>query len=119
MLPDVHDPAGLLERLARGSEAARAEARRILDELVERGDVGAGEAAEIERAVHEAVEANRRWLDARVVGPVRRAAERLVAASREGELAPRLDALAARLEAIETRLARIEERLAAPGERPS
>ena len=84
---------------------ARGEARRVLDVLIERGDVSLEEADRIEAGIESAIATHRRWLEERVLAPLRGA----------GEGAGRLDA---RLAALEERLARIEARLAArdPGE---
>jgi len=101
------------------AESARAEAQRVLAELVARGDLGREEAADLEAAVVEAAEAHGRWLDERVVGPLRGAwrgvahAVGRAIAEREGEAPrPEEDELRARLAAIEERLARIERALA-------
>jgi polyhydroxyalkanoate synthesis regulator phasin len=82
-------------------EGARAEARRVLDVLVERGDLSRAEADSIEAGVANAAESQGRWLDDRVLSPLRNAL-------RGGAGA---DALEARLAAIEERLARIEAAL--------
>ncbi|MEB2343563.1 MAG: hypothetical protein OZ948_02350 [Deltaproteobacteria bacterium] len=101
------------------AESARAEARRVLEELVARGDLGRAEAAEIEEAVVAAAETHRRWLDERVVAPLRgvwrSTAEAVGRAAREAgrdAAAPADEGLRARLAAIEERLARIERALA-------
>lgn len=101
------------------AESARAEARRVLEELVARGDLGQDEATEIEEAVADAAETHRRWLDERVMAPLRGAwrstAEAVGRAASEagrGTAAPADDDLRARLGAIEERLARIERALA-------
>jgi polyhydroxyalkanoate synthesis regulator phasin len=65
------DLDALVRLLTRGADAARGEARRILDELVARGDLSRAEADEALARVQEAVEVNRRWLDERVVSPLR------------------------------------------------
>lgn len=100
------------------AESARAEAQRVLEELVARGDLGRAEAADIEAAVLDAAEAHRRWLDERVVGPLRgawrnatEAAARAAAEPGRAQV-PAGDELRARLAAIEERLARIERALA-------
>lgn len=104
------------------AESARAEAQRVLEELVKRGDLGRAEAAEIEEAVVAAAEAHRRWLDERVVAPLRGAwrgaAEAVGRAGSEARAttAPADDELRARLAAIEERLARIERALAGRGD---
>jgi polyhydroxyalkanoate synthesis regulator phasin len=102
------------------SESARAEAQRVLEELVARGDLGREEAAEIEAAVLDAAEVHRRWLDERVVAPLRgawRSAADAVgrAATEAGEAPADRDGVRARLDAIEERLARIERALAERG----
>jgi len=103
------------------AESARAEAQRVLEELVARGDLGRAEAADIEAAVLDAAETHRRWLDERVVGPLRgawrSAAEAVGRAAGEAGLAeaPARDELRARLDGIEERLARIERALAGRG----
>ena len=123
------DLEALVRLLTRGAEAARGEASRILDELVARGDLSRAEADETLARVQEAVDANRRWLDERVVSPLRDAlrgaggALRRVlddaAHPREARSdAPEGEALRTRLAALEARLARVEARLdghGAPG----
>jgi polyhydroxyalkanoate synthesis regulator phasin len=103
------------------AESARAEAQRMLEELVARGELGRAEAQEIEDAVRKAAETHARWLDERVVAPLRgawrsaaEAAGRAAAAQqREAPAAaPAGDDVRARLDAIEERLARIERALA-------
>jgi polyhydroxyalkanoate synthesis regulator phasin len=95
------------------AESARAEAQRVVDELRARGDLGVDEAEEIEAAVREAVEANTRWLDERVVEPLRGvwrgATEAARRAAAEGSGTD--DEIRARLAALEERLTRIERRL--------
>ncbi|RIK98604.1 MAG: hypothetical protein DCC71_20860 [Proteobacteria bacterium] len=90
--------------LARGgrslTESARGEARRVLDVLIERGDLSRAEADEIEAGVAGAAEQQRRWIEERVLGPL---ARRLGAGGAGG--------VEARLAAIEERLARIEAAL--------
>jgi polyhydroxyalkanoate synthesis regulator phasin len=119
-MADLESIARLILRGA-GSigDAAREEAQRVLDELVARGDLAGDEAAEIEAAVLDAVEANRRWLEERLVAPARgvlgRAAEAVGRALAEAPRAAHAGAepsLAARLAALEERLARIEQLLA-------
>jgi polyhydroxyalkanoate synthesis regulator phasin len=89
----------LARLLAHGSESvrdgARAEAQRVLDVLVERGDLSRAEAERMEDAVESAA----RGLDEQVLAPLGRAL-------RPG------GAVADRLAAIEERLARIEAALA-------
>jgi len=89
----------LARLLAHGSESvregARAEAQRVLDVLVERGDLSRDEADRIEDAVDSAA----RRLDEQILAPVGRA------------LGPG-GAVAERLAAIEERLARLEAALA-------
>lgn len=91
-------------------ESARAEAQRVVDELRARGDLGVDEAEEIEAAVREAVDANARWLDERVVEPLRGAFRGATEAARRAtaEGARQDEELRARLAALEERLARIE-----------
>jgi polyhydroxyalkanoate synthesis regulator phasin len=100
------------------AESARTEAQRVIDELRAHGDLGAGEAEEIEAAVRQAVEANTRWLDDHVVEPLRGAWRGASdAARRAAAEAPGPDEeLRARLAAIEERLARIERRLGPRGD---
>lgn len=97
------------------AEAAREEARRVLGELVARGDLGRDEAAEIEAAVLEATEAHRRWLDERVVGSLRGVWRGVLDAVGRAGAGARPDdgALGERVAAIEDRLGRIERALAA------
>jgi polyhydroxyalkanoate synthesis regulator phasin len=115
------DLESIVRMLVRGggslAESARAEAQRVLEELVARGDLGRAEAAEIEEAVVAAAEAHRRWLDERVVAPLRgawRSASDAVgraAAESEAPAGRAEDEVRARLAAIEERLARIEQAL--------
>lgn len=95
------------------AESARAEAQRVLAELVARGDLGREEAAEIEAAVLDAAETHRQWLEARVLGPLRGAWRGAVeAVGRSGaESPPAADEVRERLAAIEARLERIERAL--------
>lgn len=98
------------------AEATRAEAERVLAELVARGELGREEAAEIEAAVGQAAETHERWLDERVLAPLRsawRSAATSVGRAVAGaEDAPARDELRERLGAIEARLDRIERALA-------
>lgn len=95
--------ATILESLARliaqGTdsvrEGARTEARRVLDVLVERGDLSRAEADEIQAAVGNAAQS----IEDQVFAPIGRA------------LQPD-DTISKRLTAIEERLARIESALA-------
>jgi polyhydroxyalkanoate synthesis regulator phasin len=99
------DLESLARWLTQGSralgEGARGEARRVLDVLVDRGDLSRDEADEIEAAVAQAADGHRRWLDERVLAPLRAAFG-----------GTQRDALEARLAALEERLARIEAALA-------
>lgn len=116
-MADLESIARLLLRGGSGlAESARAEARRVLDELVARGDLGRAEAEELEAAVRQAAETHQRWLEERVVAPLRgawrgvaEAAGRAAGAGRGDTTAH--DELRARLDAIEERLARIERAL--------
>jgi polyhydroxyalkanoate synthesis regulator phasin len=120
-MADLESIARLILRGA-GSvgDAAREEARRVLDELVARGDLARDEAADLEAAVLEAVEANRRWFEERLIAPARdvlgRTAEAVgrafADAPRSGRAGAVDPSLAARLDALEQRLARIEHLLA-------
>jgi polyhydroxyalkanoate synthesis regulator phasin len=102
------DFESLARKIAGGAlslgEGARGEARRVLEVLVERGDLSRAEADEIETAVANAAESQRRWLDESVLAPLGRALRGVARPSGEGSLAARLDA-------IEARLARIERKL--------
>jgi len=116
------DLEALVRLLTRGAEAARGEARRILDELVARGDLSRAEADEALARVQEAVDANRRWLDERVVSPLRDALRGAGGALRralDDEARPggRREDLLGRLAALEARLARVEARLEGLGAR--
>ena len=103
----------LARRLAGGAqslgEGARGEARRVLEVLVERGDLSRAEADEIEAAVADAAETQRRWVDANLLSPLGRA---LRGVAKAAAPAARNDALVDRLAAIEVRLERIERALA-------
>jgi polyhydroxyalkanoate synthesis regulator phasin len=108
----VVDFESLARRLAGGAqslgEGARGEARRVLDVLVERGDLSSAEADEIEAAVARAAESQRRWLDETVLAPLGRAlrgvAKAAAPAAGNESLSARLAAIEARLEAIERAL---------------
>lgn len=113
--------------LARGSDAARDEAQRVLEELLRRGDVSAEEAEEIRAGIAEAVEANRRFLQERVGGPLREVLGALAGLrdqppsdrerSREGLGSDRelLRAILARLDELAERVGRLESRLGGGG----
>lgn len=84
------------------AEGARGEARRVLDVLVERGDLSRAEADEIEAGVADAAEQHRLWIEARVLAPL----GRLRAGFGAGDVEARLGAIEARLARIEAALAR-------------
>ena len=113
----MSDRESIARLLLRGgaalAESARAEAQRVVEELRARGDLGADEAEEIEAAVREAVDANTRWLDERVVEPLRGAFRSATEAARRATAAGagEDEELRARLAALEERLARIERLL--------
>ena len=113
----VADLESIARLLLRGgaslAESARAEAQRVVEELRARGDLGVEEAEAIEAAVREAVDANTRWLDERVVGPLRGAWRGAAEAARRGaaESSEPSDEIRARLAALEERLERIERLL--------
>mgnify|MGYP006317484309 FL=1 len=88
---------------------ARAEARRVLDVLVDRGDLSRAEADEIEAAIADAAETQRRWVDENLLSPLGRALRGVARAAAPGA---RNDALLDRLAAIEARLEGIERALA-------
>lgn len=109
------DFEALARRLAGGAqslgEGARGEARRVIEVLVERGDLSRAEADQIEEAVANAAESQRRWLDESVLAPLGRALRGVAKAATPaagGELAERLAAIERRLEAIERALRRNE-----------
>jgi len=112
-VPGMVDFESLARRLAGGAQSlgagARGEARRVLDVLVERGDLSRAEADEIEAAVADAAETQRRWVDANLLSPLGRA---LRGVAKAAAPAARNDALVDRLAAIEVRLERIERALA-------
>jgi len=91
----------------------RGEARRVLDVLVERGDLSRAEADEIETAVAGAAETQRRWVDENVIAPLGRALRGVAKAAAPGAGS---DALHDRVAAIEERLERIERALTARDE---
>jgi polyhydroxyalkanoate synthesis regulator phasin len=102
---DLDSLARLLARGTRGAtEGARTEARRVLDVLVERGDLSRAEADEIETAVAQAADTHRRWIDESVLAPLGRTLRGFTGTSATG--------LDARLAKLEERLARIEQWLA-------
>lgn len=111
------DFESLARRLAGGAqslgEGARGEARRVLDVLVERGDLSRAEADEIETAVAGAAETQRRWVDEKVLSPLGRALRGMATAAApaagSGALHDRLAAIEARLERIERALARRDD----------
>ena len=101
----MSDLESLVRLLVRGgaslAESASAEARRVVEELVSRGDL------------RDAARAQARWLDERVMAPVRTAlhgAAEAVGRAAAGVAAPS-DEIGARLAALEERLARIERLL--------
>jgi len=108
------DFESLARRFAGGAQSlgagARGEARRVLDVLVARGDLSRTEADEIEAAIADAAERQRRWVDENLLSPLGRALRgvaRGAAASgaRNGALLDRLAAIEVRLERIERALA--------------
>jgi polyhydroxyalkanoate synthesis regulator phasin len=112
-VPEMVDFESLARRLAGGAQSlgagARGEARRVLDVLVERGDLSRAEADEIEAAVADAAETQRRWVDENLLSPLGRALRGLAKAAAP---AARSEALLDRLAAVEARLERIERALA-------
>lgn len=120
-LTGMVDFESLARRLAGGTQSlaeslgtgARGEARRVLDVLVERGDLSRAEADEIETAVAGAAETQRRWVDENVLSPLGRAlrgvAKAAAPAAGSGALHDRLAAIEARLERIERALARRDD----------
>ncbi len=107
------DFESLARMLAGGAQSlgagARGEARRVLDVLVERGDLSRAEADEIEAAVADAAETQRRWVDENLLSPLGRALRGVAKAASPGG---GNDALHDRLAAIESRLECIERALA-------
>ena len=107
------DFESLARRFAGGAQSlgagARGEARRVLDVLVERGDLSRTEADEIEAAIADAAETQRRWVDENLLSPLGRALRGVARAAAPGA---RNDALLDRLAAIEARLEGIERALA-------
>jgi polyhydroxyalkanoate synthesis regulator phasin len=77
----------------------------VLDVLVERGDLSRAEADELERGVAQAAESQGRWIDERVLAPLRNALRGASTPAGAG-------GIEARLTALEERLARIEAALA-------
>ncbi len=101
----------LSQLLFRGAEVAQHEARRILDELIARGDLSDEEAAEIELAVQEAVASHRRFFRESVLSPLRGAwnawnAREPAGAGGLDEVLERLSDLSARLERLEREMDR-------------
>lgn len=106
---DLDSLARLLARGAQGAtEGARREARRVLDVLVERGDLSRAEADDIEAAVREATDTHRRWLDESVLTPIGRTLRSFTTTAGAAT-----GGVEARLAALEERLARIEALLVA------
>ena len=115
------DFESLARRLAGGGQSlaqslgagARGEARRVLDVLVERGDLSRAEADEIETLVAGAAETQRRWVDENVLSPLGRALRGVAKAAApgagDGALHDRLAAIEARLERIERALAKRDD----------
>jgi hypothetical protein len=107
------DFEALARRIAGGAmslgEGARGEARRVLDVLVERGDLSRADADEIEKAVASAAESQRRWLDESVLAPLGRALRSVAKPSSDESIAARLAAIEARLERIERKLGARDE----------
>ena len=116
-VPGMVDFESLARRLAGGGQSlaagARGEARRVLDVLVERGDLSRAEADEIETAVAGAAETQRRWVDENVLSPLGRAlrgvAKAATPSAGDGALHDRLAAIEARLERIERALAKRDD----------
>jgi polyhydroxyalkanoate synthesis regulator phasin len=115
MFGGMVDFEALARRLAGGAqslgEGARGEARRVLEVLVERGDLTRAEADQIETAVASAAESQRRWLDETVLAPLGRALRGVASAAKPtggDSIDQRLAAIEARLEAIERALRRNE-----------
>jgi hypothetical protein len=117
MVASMVDFEALARRLVGGAqslgEGARGEARRVLEVLVERGDLSRVEADEIEAAVANAAESQRRWLDETLLAPLGRALRGVAkaaapAAGGDESLGARLAAIERRLEAIERALRRDE-----------
>ncbi len=94
----------LLATVLRGAAVARSDASRILDELREGGHLSAGEAAQLEQAVDEAV-GRARGLLGELREPVRGALRGL---ARWAGSSDELEDLQGRLRALEERLARLE-----------
>ena len=115
------DFESLARRLAGGGQSlaqslgagARGEARRVLDVLVERGDLSRAEADEIETAVAGTAETQRRWVDENVLLPLGRALHGVAKTAAPGAgdraLHDRLSAIEARLERIERALAKRDD----------
>jgi len=115
------DFESLARRLAGGGQSlaqslgagARGEARRVLDVLVERGDLSRAEADEIETAVAVAAETQRRWVDENLLSPLGRTLRGVAKAAApgagDGALHDRLAAIEARLERIERALAKRDD----------
>lgn len=115
------DFESLARRLAGGGQSlaqslgagARGEARRVLDVLVERGDLSRAEADEVETAVAGAAETQRRWVDENVLSPLGRALHGVAKAAApgagDGALHDHLAAIEARLERIERALAKRDD----------
>ncbi|MBS1106104.1 MAG: hypothetical protein H6Q91_1606 [Deltaproteobacteria bacterium] len=92
---------------------SRGEARRVLDVLVERGDLSRAEADEIEAAVADAAETQRRWVDENLLSPLGRAlrgfAKTVAPSAGNDVLLDRLAAIEVRLEGIERALAKRDD----------
>ncbi len=106
----------LSQLLFRGAELAQHEARRILDELIARGDLSDEEAAEIELSVQEAVASHRRFFRESVMAPLRGAwgawnGREAAGGPREAGGASELGEVLARLSDISERLERLEREM--------
>lgn len=105
----MFDFATFADLLLRGAESARQDARRILEELRERGDLSAEEARAFEDAASRAADAGQGLLRKVLAAPLRRVLSMLDAAgSAEAGDEPGSDARAA---SFDERLAQLEARL--------
>lgn len=101
------DFATFADLLLRSAESARQDARRILDELRERGDLSDEEARAFEEAVGRAASAGHRLFREALAAPLRRALSMLRAAGESGGESDGGD----RVASFDERLAELEARL--------
>jgi len=108
----VLDFTAFADLLLRGAESARRDARRIVDELRERGDLSAEEADALEEAVGRAASAGPGLLFDALASPLRRALSMLRVLGNPGEDVASAGAeVDERFASLDARIAELEARL--------